>query len=198
MTILRNQITQLLANIDPLDALEMEQITDAINWVHMADEIYRIEKPATPDKHLVCYFLQYDQHAGKLWLGSHRTSGLWLPVGGHPEHSEHPRMAVIRELQEELGQDARFIFTEPIFLTQVVTVGQTAGHTDVDLWFLLSGDSTEIIKTVGTDFDRKYSEYRWLELNEILAMPISNLDPHMHRLIHKLTKMQDANLLATN
>jgi 8-oxo-dGTP pyrophosphatase MutT (NUDIX family) len=198
MTILRNQITQLMTNIEPLDALEAEQITDAINWVRMVDEIYRIEKPDKPDKHLVCYFLQYDRHAGKLWLGSHRKSGLWLPAGGHPERNEHPRMAVMRELQEELGQKADFIFTEPIFLTETVTVAQTAGHTDVDLWFLLSGDSTEPIKTAGTDFDREYSDYRWLNFDEILAMPISKLDLHMHRLIHKLTKMQDANLLATN
>ena len=198
MTILRNQIVQLLSNIEPLDTLEAEQITDAINWVRMAEEIYRLERPDKPDKHLVCYFLLFDAHAQKLWLGSHRKSGLWLPAGGHPERNEHPRMAVIRELKEELGKEASFIFTEPVFLTQTQTVAGTGSHTDVSFWFLLAANSKQPIETDGTDFEREYSDYRWLSCAEILTMPITKLDPQMHRLIHKLKKMQDANLLTTN
>ena len=42
---------------------------------------------------------------------------------------------VIRECMEELYITAEFWHKEPIFITQTITVGKTAGHTDVSLWY---------------------------------------------------------------
>jgi 8-oxo-dGTP pyrophosphatase MutT (NUDIX family) len=76
-------------------------------------------------------------------LVDHRKAQLWLPTGGHVEPGEHPRTTVRREAAEELGVDARFLQASgarPLLLTSALTVGLTAGHTDVSLWYAIEGD----------------------------------------------------------
>ena len=45
-----------------------------------------------------------------------------------------------RECLEELGIEADFWCVDPIFLTSSMTIGLTAGHTDVSLWYVLKGN----------------------------------------------------------
>eukprot|EP01037_Dinobryon_pediforme_P016146 gene16146-16324_t len=47
--------------IAPYDDLEKFQIRETLDWIRSDAEIFRLEKPATPPKHLVSYFLLVDK-----------------------------------------------------------------------------------------------------------------------------------------
>ena len=176
------QIKQLIQSIKPLDTLEAEHISNAIEWIDSGVEIFRIEKPATPPKHLVSYFVLIDPEKKMIMLVDHIKAGLWLPAGGHVEKDEHPNATVEREIQEELHMPADFVNTNPFFITQNVTIGKTPGHIDVSLWYVLKADSAKEI-----DYDPgEFNGYKWFGYEEILKTDISKLDPQMHRFTKKL------------
>lgn len=97
---MRSQIRDELMAIKPLDDLEREHLLDALAWVDSGAELFRVAKPATPPKHLVSYFAIVDDD--HILLVDHKNAQLWLPAGGHVEYGEHPRLTVVRELEEEL------------------------------------------------------------------------------------------------
>ena len=138
-------IAALIRAISPGDALEAEHITAALTWIASGASLCRIAKPAVPSQHLVAYFVLIAPNQRKLLLVDHKNAGLWLPGGGHVEVGEHPQTTVCRELNEELGIPADFLLTEPFFLTVTQTVGATAGHTDVSLWYLMRGDVAQAL-----------------------------------------------------
>ncbi len=179
---MKNHIKNLIQSITPLDALETEHISDALAWIDSGIEIFRMEKPATPPKHLVSYFVLVDVARRKILLVDHIKAELWLPTGGHVEKDEDPCATVEREIQEELHMPAEFLSVNPFFITQTITVGKTAGHTDVSLWYVLKADSTKEIKYDPSEFNG----YKWFDYEEILNTDISKLDPHMHRFVKKL------------
>lgn len=126
------------------------------------------------------YFLLVD--GDDILLVDHIKSGLWLPSGGHVEPGEHPRITVEREIIEELGIPARFARPEPQFITAVTTVGQTAGHVDVSLWYLLQGDRHEPL-----DFDREeFTQVRWFHKDEV---PLDRCEPELPRFLAKMTAL---------
>lgn len=179
---MRDRIRQLVSSIRPFDELEAAHLASTIAWIDSGAELCRIEKPATPPKHLVSYFVLIDPRRRKLLLIDHIKAGLWLPAGGHVERHEHPNATVEREIQEELNIAADFASSDPLFITQTVTVGMTAGHTDVSLWYVLKADSNCEIAYDPEEFNG----YRWFGYDEILGADISTLDPHMHRFSRKL------------
>lgn len=103
VTDVRTDIKSIIGNITPFDYLELAHIKDSLNWIDTAREIFRIEKPATPPKHLVTFTVLVDPSEMKILLFDHRKAGLLLPSGGHVEKNEMPHDAALRELQEELG-----------------------------------------------------------------------------------------------
>lgn len=144
-------------------------------------EIFRIAKPDKPNIHLVSYFIIVDLDTNEFLLVDHKKAQLWLPPGGHVEPNEHPREAVKREAEEELGIEAKFIFEDPVFLTVTNTLGNVACHTDVSLWYLLRGNQHELLK-FDTD---EFHQIRWFHQEEI---PFEYTDPHMKRFIDKINK----------
>ncbi|MBP9096501.1 MAG: NUDIX hydrolase [Ignavibacteria bacterium] len=179
---MRTEILQLISSINPYDKLEEEHITNTIKWINSGEEIFRIQKPATPTKHLVSYFVLIDKEKKKILLMDHINAGLWLPSGGYVELNEHPKNTVEREVMEELNLKADFISDIPFFITQTITVNIGAGHTDVSLWYLLNGNSEEEIS-----YDKnEFNGYKWFGFSEILEMELSMLDPHMHRFVEKI------------
>lgn len=179
-TIIRFKIQKLVASINPIDALEKEHIDFVCRWIASGAELYRIIKPATPDIHLVSYFVVFDSVNRKVLLVDHKKAELWLPAGGHVEIDEHPKETVSRELKEELNMEPIFIFEDPLFVTVTKTVGKTISHTDVSLWFVLEGNSEHTI-----EYDREeFYGIGWFNLDEI---PYERADPHMKRFIQKLT-----------
>lgn len=175
-------VRAVIVAIRPGDALEQTHIEDALAWVDSGAMPYRVRKPATPDKHLVSYFVVFDPTARKVLLVDHKKAELWLPSGGHIELNEDPKETVRRECIEELGIPAQFYFGDPFFLTVTKTRGMMDVHTDVSFWYVLVGDHR-----VDYAFDPgEFHGIRWFGLDEI---PLDRADPHMGRFIRKLKGM---------
>jgi len=176
---LRPEIKTLVNQINPLDDLEKTHIHDVLAWVDSGQELFRIQKPNIPNKHLVSYFVLFDERQHKILLVDHKKSGLWLPAGGHVDPNEHPTDTAKRELKEELSVSLDLLFESPIFVTVTETVGLTAGHTDVSLWYVFKADSNQKL-----DFDkREFKDIKWFGLN---SLPTDRVEPHLNRFIRKL------------
>jgi len=173
-----DRIRAELASINPLDAIEREHLRDAIAWVESGVPLFRIAKPATPPKHLVSYFAVVDD--GHILLVDHRSAQRWLPTGGHVEPDEDPRATVVRELKEELALDVTLEQVDPpLMVTVTETVGMTAGHVDVSLWYAVQGS-----RSVPITFDAdEFIAARWFAFDDA---PLQRSDPHLGRFLAKL------------
>lgn len=176
---LRNEIRAEVVSIEPLDEVEQSHVEDVLAWIDSTEELCRLQKPATPPKHLVSYFVVVDRD--HVLLCDHKTAQCWLPTGGHVEPGEHPRDTVARELREELGTELEHPLTSPLMLTCTVTGGLTAGHTDVSLWYVVNGS-----RTAALDFDtHEFWAVRWFSFEEARAV---RGDPHLGRFLNKLSR----------
>jgi len=179
-----DRIRAELASINPLDAVEQEHLRDAIAWVESGASLFRTAKPATPPKHLVSYFAVVDgEH---ILLVDHRNARLWLPTGGHVEPQEDPRATVVRELREELALEiALEQVGPPLMVTVTETVGMTAGHVDVSLWYAVVGN-----RFAPVTFDaEEFNEVKWFRFAEA---PLQRGDPHLGRFLAKLRGLPNA------
>ncbi len=175
----RDQITQIIEQIVPLDQEEKKHKQFVFEWINSGAELFRIQKPATPRTHLVSYFVPIDEDQGKILLVHHKKANLWLPPGGHVDSNEHPKQTVIREMEEELFTKAKFHLELPIFLTVTETVNDLNPHTDVSLWYLVKGDSS----TVYSYDEREFYKVKWFSIDEI---PSEGIEPHLSRFLSKL------------
>lgn len=176
---MRDEIAALVGAISPFDQLERDHLAAAAAWIASGAPLCRTAKPATPPRHLVSYVLVVDPARRAVLLVDHKLAGLWLPCGGHVEPGEHPAAAAARELGEELGLPARFLAPGPLFLTVTETVGATAGHTDVSLWFVASADSA-------IDLAGDPGEFHGVSWFPFAALPHPRTDPHLQRCVDKL------------
>jgi 8-oxo-dGTP diphosphatase len=167
-----------LEAIRPLDDLERAHREDALAWVASGAQLYRLQKPANPPKHLVSYFAVVDRD--HVLLVDHRNAQLWLPTGGQVEPDEDPRTTVIRELREELGLVVGIdCVGPPLMVTVTDTVGLTRGHTDVSLWYVVTASRDAVLS-----FDKaEFNSVRWFHFSEV---PLERSDPHMGRFLEKL------------
>ncbi len=175
---MRTLVEAELLQIDPFDDLERTHLADALSWVRSGAQIFRTARPATPIKHLVSYFVALD---GKyLLLVDHKNARLWLPTGGHVEPNENPRMTVVRELREELGLDVELeAVGAPLMVTCSTTVGHSAGHTDVSLWYTIRTDRAQPIS-----FDaEEFNSVQWFPFQDV---PFTRSDPNLGRFLEKL------------
>jgi 8-oxo-dGTP diphosphatase len=183
---LKSTITRLVADVTPFDNLGHEHRDATLCWLAGTDDIYRRAKPRTPSPHLVSYFLLVDRPASSVLLCDHRLSGLWLPTGGHVEPGEHPTDTVRREAGEELGIEAQ---PDPVFGDRpfLLTVTETAEppevrHTDVSLWFALSG---QVGQRLWPD-EREFVEVRWWTASELRGIELDRFEPHLMRALDAL------------
>ena len=174
---MRNAIRAELESIQPYDSLEQEHLAEALAWVDSGAELCRISKPASPPQHLVSYFAVVDED--HVLLVDHRNAQLWLPTGGHVEPGEHPRDTVIRELKEELSLVPRVPVSAPLMLTCTTTVGLTAGHRDVSLWYVVQASRKQPI----TFDEQEFESVQWFRFSEV---PFERSDPQMRRFVGKL------------
>lgn len=181
---LETTIQAAVQAISPHDELERQHIEDVVTWINSGVNIFRVAKPDKPPKHLVSYFVLIDPEHKSMLLADHVKAQLWLPSGGHVEPDEDPTEAVRREAREELSKEAVFLRNNqaPFFVTVTKTVGLTAGHTDVSLWYVLRGSVHEFI-----DFDRReFNDIEWFTFDEILEADPVIFDPHLQRFTRKL------------
>ena len=185
---MRDQILSELELIEPFDEVERDHHAEALSWVNSGAELFRRAKPATPPKHLVSYFAVVDEE--NILLVDHRNAQLWLPAGGHVEPQEHPRSTVLRELEEELGFTCQHPVEAPVLITCTATVGLTAGHTDVSLWYVVRAKRQQSMKYDKSEF----SEIRWFPFSDV---PLERADPHLGRFIEKLRSSSSVKGLAS-
>jgi 8-oxo-dGTP diphosphatase len=173
------RIHAIVSQIKPFDTLERNHIEDTLAWIESGAPLFRIEKPDVPNKHLCSYFVLLDESVSKVLLVDHKKSLLCLPPGGHVDADEDPKERARRECLEELRIQADFWCDSPLFLTSTVTVGLTAGHIDVSLWYVLKGNHHHTYT-----FDpQEFNGVRWFGFDEI---PYERSDPHMRRFMNKL------------
>jgi len=175
-------VAEIVEGIQPFDNLEKEHLQGTLSWIKSGAPLFRIQKPDTPPQHLVSYFVLFDEGAQKILLVDHKKAQLWLPSGGHVELDENPKETVERECFEELNIQADFWCEDPVFITVTKTVGLTAGHTDVSLWYILRGNHRDAYHFDGEEFHG----IRWFDFKDI---PFEKSDPHMGRFIQKLRGM---------
>jgi 8-oxo-dGTP pyrophosphatase MutT (NUDIX family) len=180
---MRQTIRDLVAAIEPFDELEATHQQDVLAWIDSGAPLFRMSKPDNPPKHLVSYFVLYDEMTNQFMLINHLKAKLLLPTGGHIEVDEDPQATVTREADEELGIEANFSTSfgqKPLFITVTVTKGN-GQHIDVSLWYIVRGNSQQQLA-----YDQgEMSGYQWLTPDEILAKDIHLLDPEMHRFVRK-------------
>ena len=174
---MREAIRSEVESIIPFDDLEARTRTEVIMWIDSGVELCRLRKPDKPSKHLVSYFVLVD--GDYVLLVDHINARLWLPTGGHVEPGEHPRDTVLREAREELSIQGEFLFENPVLITSAKTVGRTAGHTDVSIWYILRGNRKQSFS-----FDRaEFNSICWFHKEQI---PYGRADPAMARFLAKL------------
>jgi NUDIX domain. len=87
---------------------------------------------------------------------------------------------VVRELREELGLELSDAPEPPLMLTISETVGISAGHTDVSLWYVINTD-----RRLALAFDRgEFHSVQWFRSSEV---PFARSDPHLQRFLGKLS-----------
>ena len=174
---MRQSIRNEIASIIPFDDQEEDHRNEVLAWIDSGSPLCRTAKPATPPQHLVSYFVCVD--CDYVLLGDHKNAQLWLPSGGHVELNEHPRDTAIREAAEELHLKANFLFSTPLMITRTETVGLTAGHTDVSLWYVLRHD-----RSLPVTFDTKeFNDVQWFSFAKAASL---KSDPHLGRFLDKL------------
>ncbi|MBA3602460.1 MAG: NUDIX domain-containing protein [Parachlamydiaceae bacterium] len=187
---IRSDIYRLVSSISPMDTIEEEHVNFVLNWIESGIEIFRTGKPATPETHLVSYFVVASPDQSKVLLVDHKKAMLWLPPGGHVEPGEHPKETVSREIKEELDIEAEFLCDEPILLTVTKTVGNVAKHTDVSFWYLLKCDPNSVLNYDADEFNK----IGWFGIDEI---PYEKSDPHMKRFVEKMLNLLKLNSCLT-
>lgn len=180
----RTVVRDLVAGVTPLDEHEAEDKATTLRWVESGAPLFRIARPATPDKHLCVYSALLDEARRTVLLVDHVKAGLWLFPGGHVDDGEDPRTTVLRETTEELQIRGEFhsrFGDDPLFLTVTKTRGEHS-HTDVSFWFVLDADQD---MSIVAD-PREANQTRWFSLDDPAEWAHDRFDPQMERFRTKL------------
>lgn len=181
---MRDIISREVQAIVPFDQRESLDKQKTLKWIQSGAGLFRIHKPAVPDKHLVVYFVLVDFEAQSILLCDHILANLWLPLGGHVDDGEHPREAAAREAQEELGIQVHF-GDHPLFLTYTTT--NRDHHDDISLWYVLAGSTDMTL-----DWDpREMRDCKWFAYDEIKAMLDAETDPRLKVFVEKLKTLDN-------
>lgn len=79
----RGVVYDLVAGVAPLDEYETQDRATTLAWVRSGAPLFRIARPATPDKHLCVYCALFDDARRSVLLGGPCESGP-VAVPGRP------------------------------------------------------------------------------------------------------------------
>jgi 8-oxo-dGTP pyrophosphatase MutT (NUDIX family) len=171
--------------IVPFDAAETDAQRSVLRWIDSGDALYR-DSGSAPARHLAVYLTLLDPADDAVLQIHHVKAGAWIFPGGHVD-TEEPCDAVVREAHEELGIAATFHPTtgcRPLLLTESQTNGLTDSHTDITLWYVLTGDRAVTL----TPDPAEINAVRWVRLDEASTWAPQSPTPHQaYRFAAKLT-----------
>ncbi|MFD0598735.1 NUDIX domain-containing protein [Catellatospora coxensis] len=141
--------------MSPLDAVERGHQIDILGWIDAGYDLFRVNPPADPPKHLAVYFALFDDDEGTVMMVDHKKAAAWLLPGGHVDPYEDPRVTALREAEEELQIAGKFhdlTGDAPLFVSVTETRGAHS-HTDVTLWFVLKASQRELFRPDPGEFE---------------------------------------------
>lgn len=189
----RAVVRDLVTRVRPYDDQEAEDQRWMLEWINSGAPLFRLEKPATPPRHLAVYAALVDEGSRSVLLVDHAKARAWLMPGGHVDPDEDPRWTVVRELDEELRIAPPFhpaTGSAPFFLTVTQTRGAYS-HTDVTLWFVFQADRQVPVLPDPAEF----SAVQWHELDRP-GWAAEEFDPGMARFAAKLSQVLGRSPLA--
>lgn len=130
----------------------------------------RLTESEDDESHFCVFFLPFDPDTGRVFIGHHKKSGLWLSPGGHIDEGELLSDTLRREVREELGVKefdpstigSPFLLT----ITKIDNPPQVCRE-HFDIWYLM--------KTDGSGFNvdgREYHETEWFTLDEAMELAV--------------------------
>lgn len=63
LSLTHEKLVQIISKIQPFDDVEKQHISETLFWIKSGVSIFRIQKPDIPNKHLVAYFILWDDKA---------------------------------------------------------------------------------------------------------------------------------------
>lgn len=118
----------------------------------------------------------------KTLLVHHRKFNKWLPPGGHVDVGEMPHLAVLREVQEEVGLTAQFLLNlhdlaltgtnelqspSPfIILDELIPAGRDPEHRHLDFIYLLMASQDDALVRA----EQEIHDARWFTLTELSSV----------------------------
>lgn len=139
---------------------------------------------------------------GKVWVGRRRqhptqeaAPGGWqLPQGGI-DANEDPRVAVLRELEEEVGTaKAEIIGEHPEWLTYdlpVEVIGTALGgkyRGQRQRWFALRFTGTDADIRLDHDEHPEFDMWRWADITELPDLAVAFKRPIYETLVHSFAR----------
>ncbi|MDP3935607.1 MAG: hypothetical protein Q8Q56_01235 [Alphaproteobacteria bacterium] len=82
LSLTHQKLVQIISTIQPFDDIEKQHISETLSWIKSGASVLRIQKPDIPNKHLVAYFILWNEKSQKVLLVDHKQERLWLPTGG--------------------------------------------------------------------------------------------------------------------
>jgi len=147
-------------------------------WIERVPRSGGYGSPTYRARHLVSYLVSSIRRGASAPRRSPQRRP--LAAGRRPRRARRGSARLrARELAEELALAADFLLPEPLFLTVTETVGATAGHTDVSLWYVCAATPRSCRATTKASF----CGVAWFPLAEL---PLERADPHLARFAEKL------------
>jgi 8-oxo-dGTP pyrophosphatase MutT (NUDIX family) len=131
-----------------------------------------LTRDENPASHFCVYFGAYDRRAGRVFVGHHKKSGLWLFNGGHIDRGETADQALLREMGEEWGLVvplAQIGAPRLLTITEIDNPARQSCTRHYDIWYFVQVD----VRTFSPSVSLLATEYHtidWHTPNEARAL----------------------------